>query len=183
MELSCGSLTLTLLDEPTYTPGSVDNVRPYDREFCFVEQYRPSSKHGLKCREPDGTEHSCILLADGGASGVHEHSAVVINGCCFLAVGDMICSLSLPTLDLKWATKVDWATCFGVYYSPQHDCLLSHGEAAIARVSLDSEIVWEAGGMDIFSEGLRVIGDHVEAIDFYHQVYRIDIATGRSELI
>jgi hypothetical protein len=183
VEVRCEPLTLTMLDEPTYSPGSADNVCSYDREFNFAGQYRPSSRHALICRGPDGTEHSCVLLAGGGASGVHEHSVVVVNGFCVVAVGNMLCSLFLPTLDLNWATKVDWATCFGVYHSPRHDCLLSHGELEIARVSLRGEVVWSAGGADIFSEGFRVVGDHVEAIDFGGQVYRIDIATGRSELV
>lgn len=183
MELRCGSLTLALFNEPTYTTGSADNVRSYEREYNFARGYRPSSVHGLICREPDGSEHSCVLLAGGGASGVHEHSAIAVNGRSFVAIGDMLCSLSPPTLEMEWATKVDWATCFGVYYSPEYDCLLSHGELEIARVSLAGEVIWSAGGMDIFTEGFRVVGDYVEAIDFYHQLYRFEIGTGRSKLV
>ena len=183
MELSFRPLVLTLLDDPTYTAGSADNVQRYDREYCFVKEYRPVSKYGVVCREPGGATHSCILLAGGGASRVHEHSAVVVHGSFFVGVGDILCSLSLPALDLRWATKVDTATCFGVYHSPQHDCLLSHGELEVARVSLGGKIVWGASGKDIFSESFQIIGDHIEAIDFNHEVYRIDIATGRSELI
>jgi hypothetical protein len=183
VELTCGPFALTLLDEPTYTTGSADNERQYDREYCFAKEYRPVSKYGLVCRDLEGGTHSCVLLAGGGASRVNEHSAVVVNRSCFVGVGDMLCSLLVPSLDLKWATKVDSATCFGVYYSPQHECLLSHGELEVARMSLSGEIVWSASGKDIFSEGFQIVGDHVEAIDFNHEVYRLDIATGRCELI
>jgi hypothetical protein len=183
VELACRQFALTLLDDSTYTARSADNVQQYDREYCLVKEYRPVSKYGLVCREPEGATHSCILLAGGGVSRVHEHSAVVVNGSCFVGVGNMLCSLSLPTLDLRWATKVDTATCFGVYYSAQYDCLLSHGELEVARVSLRGEIVWSASGKDIFSEGFRIVGDYVETVDFNREVYRIDIATGRSELI
>jgi hypothetical protein len=183
VELTSGSFVLNLLDDPTYTPDSADNVRRYDREYCFVEEYRPVSKYGLVCRQSEGATHSCILLAGGGASRVHEHSAVIVHSSCFVGVGDMLCSLSLPTLSLRWATRVDCATCFGVYYYPQLDCLLSHGELDIARVSLSGEVVWSASGKDVFSEGFRIVGDHVEAIDFNHEVYRIDIVTGRSEFV
>jgi len=182
VELESGSFAVTLLDDPTYTPGSADNGRRYDSEYCLVEEYRPVSQYGLVCNQSEGVTHSCILLAGGGASRVHEHSAVIVSGSCFVGVGDMLCALSLPTLNLRWATKVDTATCFGVYYCPQHDCLLSHGELEIARVNLSGQIVWSASGKDIFSEGFRMAGDHVEAIDFNHEVYRIDIATGHSEL-
>jgi hypothetical protein len=183
MELRYGALTLTLLKEPTYTAGSADNARDYEREYDFARGNRPSSVHGLICREPDGGEHSCVLLAGGGADGVHEHSAVIADGRCFVAVGHVICSLSLPALDLGWVTKVDEVTCFGVYYSPEYDSLLSHGELEVARVSLAGEVVWSAGGRDIFTEGFRVVGDYVEAIDFAGRVYRFEIGTGRSELV
>jgi hypothetical protein len=183
VELNQGPYILTLHDDPLYTAGSADNVERYDREYCFSKENRASSKCGMICQRPDGTTDSCILLGGGGASGVHDHSAVVVKDSCFVGVGDMLCALFLPTLDLRWATKVDWATCFGVYYSPQHDCLLSHGELEIARVSLGGQIIWSAGGMDIFTEGFHVVGDYVEALDFNRTVYRIDIATGRSAIV
>jgi hypothetical protein len=183
LEIECGLFTLTILNEFTYSPGSVDNVRRYEREYDFSGEYRPSSRHGLICQQPDGTKHSCILLASRGATGVHEHSVVVVNETCFVAVGDMLCSLSPPDLALNWATKVDHATCFGIHYSPRHDCLLSHGELEIARVGFDGKVVWSSGGADIFSGGFRVIGDYIESIDFYNRVYHFDIASGRSEMM
>jgi hypothetical protein len=183
VELDSGSFVLTLFDDPTYTPGSADNIRQYDREYCLVEGYRAVSQYGVLCRNKEVRTHSCILLAGGGASRVHDHSAVILKGTCFVGVGDMLCCLSLPRLELTWAIKVDTATCFGVYYLPQEDCLLSRGELEIARVDLSGQLVWSASGKDIFSEGFRIFGDHVEAIDFNHEVYRIDIASGRCELV
>jgi hypothetical protein len=183
VELEPGSFALTVLDDPTYTPGSADNVRQYDCEYCLVQKYRPVSQYGLICRDKQGLTRSCILLAGGGASRVHNHSAVVVNGSCFVGVGDRLCCLSLPALDLKWAIRVDTATCLGVYYLPQDGCLLSHGELEIVRVNLSGQIVWSASGKDIFPEGFRIVDDHVEAVDFNHEVYRIDIATGRCEIV
>jgi hypothetical protein len=177
-----GSFVVSLVDEPIYSVRSVDDPRTYDREYDFTEAgYRASSRHGICCREPNGSEHSCILLVGGGASGIHERSAVIVGQHCFVAVGDMICSLALPCLELEWATKVDSATCFGVHYSADHECFLSHGELEIARVSLSGEIVWSGSGRDIFSEGFRVGKDWAEATDFGGNVYRFDIITGRCE--
>jgi hypothetical protein len=95
----------------------------------------------------------------------------------------MLCSLALPTLDLTWATEVDWATCFGVYFCAEFDCLVSHGELAIAGVSLRGEVLWSESGRDIFSEGFRIVDDEAEAIDFYGAVYRFDIASGKSRIV
>jgi hypothetical protein len=183
VEVICEPYSLRVQDEPLFIAGSSDNANLYKQIFEIAGNSRPSSRHGLFCREPDETLHSCILIAGGGSSAIHENSATVVNGFCFVAVGDQICSLSLPTLDLIWATKVDQASCFGVYYSPVHDCLLSHGELEVARLNLRGEVVWSAGGADIFSEGFRIVGDHVEAIDFFGQVYYIDIATGQVEMV
>ena len=183
VELASGSLAVTLLDDPSYIPGSAGNMRHYDREYWLVEKYRPVSQYGLLCRDKKGPIHSCILLAGGGASRVHDHSTVVLNDSCFVGVGDMLCCLSLPALELKWAIKVDAATCLGVYYLPQDDCLMSHGELEIVRVNMSGQIVWSASGKDIFSEGFRIFDDHVEAVDFNHEVYRFDIASGRCQIV
>src|ERR1700722_16936585 len=128
---------LDLIDEPTYTPGSADNVHSYAREYDFTEAaYHPSSRHGLILREDGVVRQSCILLAGGGASGVHEHSIAIVDKTCFLAVGDTLCSLVLPSFELLWHRQVDHVTCFGVYFSANHYCLISHGELEIARVNV-----------------------------------------------
>jgi hypothetical protein len=172
---------LELIDEPTYTPGSADNVRSYAHEYDFTDAaYRPSSRHGLVLRESGVVRQSCILLAGGGASGVHKHSIAIVDSICFVAVGDTLCSLALPLFDLLWRRQADHATCFGVYFSANHYCLISHGELEIARVSLSGEVVWSSGGADIFSEGIKVFPDFVEAVDFNHTFYRMSITDGTS---
>lgn len=172
---------LELLYEPLYTPGSADNVRSYSREYKLPNaETRPSSRHGLILRDGDTSAQSCILLAGGGATGIHEHSAVILDDTCFVAVGDTLCSLALPSLDLLWHRQVDTATCFGVYYSAKHHCLISHGELEIARLSLSGDVEWSSVGADIFSEGFELHPDYIEAVDFNQAVYRMDIATGAS---
>jgi len=179
MEVHCGPFVLTVEDDPAYSSGSADNPRAYGREYAFCNDYRPSSKYGIHCQGPDRASYSCILLAAAGATRVNDQSVVILEGRCFIAIGDTLCSLTLPALHLEWARKVDSATCFGVYYLPEPGCLISHGELEIARVSLAGDIVWSASGKDIFSEGFRVAGEFVEAVDFDHEVYHFDIATGR----
>jgi len=80
MVLTYREFVLTLRDDPTYTPGSADNAQQYDREYCLVKEYRVVSKYGLVCRERNGAIHTCILLAAGGGSRVHEHSAELVQG-------------------------------------------------------------------------------------------------------
>ena len=166
MLFKSGKYELELIDEPTYTPGSTNNVRSYSIEYDFAHaESRPNSRHGLLLHVYGTLHQSCILFAGGGASGIHEHSAVIVGDTCFVAVGDMICSLSLPSLDVLWHRQVDTATCLGVYFSPKYDCLISHGEIEIARVSLSGEVTWSTAGADIFSEGFEVFPDHVQAVE------------------
>jgi hypothetical protein len=175
--LEAGKYELELIDEPLYS--SADNVRCYSCDYDFTNGlYRPSSRHGLVLREDGIVRQSCILLARGGASGLHENSAVTVGDVCFIAVGDTLCSLALPSLDLLWHRQVDAATCFGVYYSANHYSLISHGELEIVRISLSGEVAWNSGGEDIFSEGFELHSDYIEVIDFNRMVYRMDIATG-----
>jgi hypothetical protein len=180
MEFYGGHFVLTLLDNPTYSPESADNLRAYDHEYSFAENYHPSSTYGVVCRGSLQQESSCALLAAGGATRVNRNSAVIVGERCFVGIGDSICSLAFPGLQLEWARRVDSATCFGVYHVPAHDCLISHGELEIARLNLSGDIVWSSGGRDIFSEGFRLFGGVVEAVDFQHYVYHFDIATGQS---
>lgn len=181
MLFKAGNYEWDLIDEPTYTPGWADPVRSYAREYDFTDAaYRRSSGHGLVLREDGVVRQSCILLAGGGASGVHEHSIAIVDKTCFLAVGDTLCSLALPSLELRWHRQVDHATCFGVYFSASHYCLIPHGELEIARVSLSGEVVWSSSGADIFSEGIKVFPDYVEAVDFNQNVYRFSISKGIS---
>jgi hypothetical protein len=143
---------LDLIDEQTYKPGSVDNIRSYAREYDFTDaSSSPSSRHGLVLLEGGVVRQSCILLAGGGASRVHEHSIAIVENTCLLAVGDTLCSLALPSFEILWHCQVDHATCFGVYFSANHYCLISHGELEIARVGLSGEVVWRSGVTDIFS--------------------------------
>jgi hypothetical protein len=49
--------------------------------------------------------------------------------------------------------------------------------------ALDGRVVWSASGKDIFSEGFALHDDHAEVVDFNHETYRIDLATGRSSIV
>jgi hypothetical protein len=112
---------------------------------------------------------------------VHERSALVIHDKLYLAVGDHLACLSLEfPYRLVWSTRVDTATCFGVYWDSQRAALISHGELEIARLSLHGDLVCQASGADIFSEGFRLLPDYIEAVDFNRTIYRFDYVTGEA---
>lgn len=148
-----------------------DHVYQLNRELI-------SSRHVIAALDDERIISSALLEAAGGASGVHEHSVVVVGDRCFVAVGDHVVALQLPTLDLVWARVVDPATCFGVHVLSGNAGLISHGELEIARVTFDGEIAWSVSGADIFTGELVALDDEVRVTDFEGTRYRFASETG-----
>ena len=175
-------LRILISDEKAFTSESLASLRQYEHKYKLgVAEYLISSCHTvIAIDETLGKElASCILMANGGASGVHEHSALVRDNQCLIAVGPYLASLRLPSLELNWFTEVDPATCFGIFESEKHKCLVSHGELEVARISYGGDIAWRNSGADIFTNGLRLFDDHVEVIDWNNDSYKFDLSTGR----
>ena len=173
-------IDVTLINEPHYSVNSTDNVRSYEVELCRNKEYQHSSAHGLFVGDIDSPESSVILLGVGGATGVHEYSFTINNGICYVASGDSVFSIRLPTLELIWVKKVDFATCFGVFWVGKYDCLISWGEMDICRLNSDGDKIWKVSGPEIFTEGFEFTGDSVLVTDFDGTAHKISIETGVS---
>ena len=165
---------IELVNEPTYSFGSSDNIRRYPLERALADRSLRSSTHGVLL---DG-EPAAVVSSSGGASTIHEHSGVVEGGSLYIAVGDSVVCMNLRPFEIKWSVQVDAATCFGIYFDARHNALISHGELEIARLSSDGVILWSQSDADIFSEGFSILPGYVEAIDFNGQTYRFGYETG-----
>ena len=130
--------------------------------------------HGLRRR---------VLLANGGASGVHTHSAFLRDEKCFIAVGPFVCALELPTLQLLWHFRADAATCFGIYDAPAYASIISHGELEIASLTYSGQKIWASSATDIFTEEFKLDEHHAEAVDFHGIRYRFELKTGQIQII
>jgi len=106
---------IEVTDEPTYSAGSSDNTFNYSKQY-FGEggQEYPVSKHGIKIIQDNQSLNSCIVIASGGATGIHKHSTLLNDDQLLVCCCDTIFCLSLPELDLKWKTQSDQATCFKI---------------------------------------------------------------------
>lgn len=167
---------ITVVDEPTYTFDSTDNIRCYAREIILGDD-GVSSVHGVML----GDTGLLVIGAGGGGAGVHAQSALVIDDKLLLAVGNQIACVSLTAPhDLLWSRKVDLATCFGLYWAARQRALISHGELEITGLSLEGDVIWKAMGADIFTGRFQLAPDHVEVVDFYDTVYRFDVVTGEA---
>lgn len=166
---------IEIVDERAYTFGSADNVRAYPFEMMLAERSLITSVHGIKL---DG-QPVAVFGASGGGTTVHEDSAIWLNASLYLAVGDRVVSLCLRPFRFRWALQTDMVTCFGVYFDPRRSALLSHGELEISRFSEEGQILWNASGADIFSEGFDLLPDAVKVTDFYGKKYSFDYETGK----
>ncbi|MGF6607853.1 hypothetical protein OKW45_002753 [Paraburkholderia sp. WSM4175] len=167
---------LSVVDEPTYSFKSQDNARSYEFEVLLTPD-TPTSVHGIALNGSG----IVVVGAGGGCSSVHGHSALVLEDKLYLAVGDHVACLALTLPHrLVWSRQVDMATCFGIHWEHGRGALISHGELEISRLSVDGQLMWQASGVDVFSEGFRLLPDHIEAVDFNRTVYRLDYATGEA---
>jgi hypothetical protein len=185
LQLNIKGCTVTVWNDPGYKPKSLDNPRLYGKEYLLGESHW-SSQHAVECIGADGAAETCLIASGGGATGIHEHSCIAQDGAIFLAVGDSLCRLSLPDLQLTWHAVVDQATCFGVHWSPEHRCLIIHGELLISRMDTKGNIAWQSCGesSDIFTGEFELYGDHAKVVDFNNNCYRIDIRKGEiSDLV
>jgi hypothetical protein len=169
-----------LINESPYAgDGKVSRHYPRELRLDRDGNYRASSRHGVLCTA-EGLNESLLLSTAGGATGVHEHSLLLVEDACLVAVGPHMVCLSLPHLELQWSREADDATCFGIHLAPDGRSLISHGEMTIARISLAGDSIWRVGGADIFTGDFSVHASFVRAEDFYGTVYRFDLETGRA---
>jgi len=147
-------------------------------KYLVGEDFAKDSRYGVVAREINGSANSCFILASGECPSIHDKSAVIFARKLFLAIGNRVCCLDLPSLALEWQKRVDVASCFGLYLSPDKAGVISHGETDIVKLSFGGAIEWSVSGNDVFSEKFILLPDHVEAIDFNHQKYTIAISDG-----
>ncbi len=174
MKLTSSVGEITIINEPTYTFGSADNARWYPIAENLDSPAKPCSVHGIAL---DG-ELVAVFGATGGATGVHQHSAVYANGRLYLALCDRVICMELAPFRKKWALRVDTATCFGLHLHRPTNTVLSHGELQITRFTLDGDILWQSSGRDIFTEEFSVDGELVRAVDFNGSEHRFRVADG-----
>jgi len=165
---------ISVVNEPAYTFGSADNVRAYPFAKFLAPGTRPVSIHGLLLNG----QPLAVFGAAGGATGVHEHSALWSNELLLLAVCNSVVSVRLQPFELCWALRVDDASCFGLHFHQQSGSLISHGELSITRFTEAGAIMWQSGGYDIFTGSLVLNDEFISIEDFNGHEHRFAYLDG-----
>jgi hypothetical protein len=175
MKISTHYGDVTVVDEPTYTFGSADNVRSYAHAKNLYDGSRPVSVHGILL----GEAPLLVVGGSGGATGVHSHSSLWLNDRLYMAVCDSVVCISIQPLEIVWSRRVDDATCFGVHFHPETGSLISHGELEVARFNEDGAIQWRSGGHDIFTGRFSLGATFIEAEDYCGNLHRFLYTNGK----
>jgi hypothetical protein len=178
---------IDVIDDPTYSYQSTDNVRQYERVYALIDRRDSWCKCGILLWEGDWDEsellHSCIVMAGGLFMEPRQHSVVLLGDKLFVAIGSLICCFLLPSLELQWHVAVDAAACFGIHYLAEKHCLISHGEIEIARLNMQGVIAWKASGGEIFTGEMYVYSEYIDVADFNDEKYRIGVDDGKIRLL
>jgi len=181
MSIQINNYKISLIDEPAYGQNPMDNARVYRSDLCRHNAYEPCCAHGVIVDDIESPETSTIILGTGGATGVHKNSIAHTQNICFIAAGDSVFALKVPSLKMLWCKQVDISTCFGVFWIEKHKCLITWGEVFVCRLSMGGNKIWEASGADIFTQSFELAADAVEVIDFNNNQYSIKISSGKIE--
>jgi len=171
-------LRIEVSDDSTYNAGSENNKFKYSKHyFGDGAKDHPTSKHCIKIFRHDELLNDCIIIGSGGATGIQPRSSLISDREILICCCDTIFCISVDDLQLKWLTRADQATCFGIYGIGEY--YITHGEMEISKIDKNWNIVWQFGGLDIFvsldqDNAFKLNNDSIELIDFIGVQYKID---------
>ena len=177
IRLNFDEYEIELINESSYSENSVDNVSKYDFVYRDEEpKFYRSTNHGIKIFKTDKLFKSAVVCATGGATGIHEYSAVIVDEDILICCADKVFSLSLPDLNLNWMKRVDDATCFRVFKT--ENGLFVHGEINASRIDKNGNILWSVSFADILvtpdgKDSFIMREDFIEIEDWNHDKYKV----------
>ena len=93
---------IEIIDDREYSENSTDNIIIY-KNIYKTDDEPISTKHGIVIKDKNNQIlSSAIMLASGGATGIHEKSYIIEkNRILLLCVSNWLFSLTIPTLELN----------------------------------------------------------------------------------
>jgi len=173
-----GNLTIEVLNEASFAYGSADTTHKYSKQYYSSGGFEhPTSVHGIKILSEGELVNDCIIIGCGGATGIQPDSAVLNHDELVICCCDTVFCLTADQLELKWQTRADQATCFGVY--KLDGSYIVHGEIQVSKLDWDGNILWSFEGADIFvspegEDSFQLHPDHIALVDWYGNRYDID---------
>ena len=168
---------IELVNESLSTADSVGNISAYELVYRDEEsEFYRSTDHAIKVYKDEKLYKSALVCAVGGATGIHENSAVIIDEDILICCADTVFRLSLPELKLNWLRQVDEATCFRICNTANG--LFVHGEISVSRIDQSGNIIWSQSFADILvtpdgKDEFIMHKDFIEIEDWQHNKYKL----------
>lgn len=182
LQKAYGQFLISIFDDPSYDPNSVDNLKKYSNIYSDKESdYLYHSKHAIELFDNGQMINSALVMSSGGATGVHDTCAVICKNSILICCGDSIFCLSIPGLNLCWQIKTSAATCYEVFeYKGDY---FVHGELEIICLDFDGTIKWNFSGTDIFTtptgkDTFKIMDDIIYATNWDNVTFELDAKTG-----
>lgn len=167
--------SIEIFTDENFDPKSTDNLITYNNLHLLPETY---DIIGVILKENEKIITSFVLGAPG--CGVcNSNSSIVIGNNLFVCVGNHLFMLNLVDIQVKWASQLDFATCFAIYPIENYSSLIVHGECEISRVNLDGKLLWQTSGEDIFTGEISFSEGQIKIVDFNETKYQIEIENGK----
>lgn len=154
-----------------------DQLTTYNRAYKSGEGDYFTNQIGIEIFEKGKLQSSCLIAAYGGGTGITETTTLINHERIVICCGNTVFKLTVPHLNLLWQTFCDPATCFGIYYFEQD--YIVHGEFEISRLDKAGKIVWQRGGMDIWTtldvtDNFAVYDNYIVATDWGNNRHKFD---------
>lgn len=155
----------------------ISDLPDYSRTFVSGDPNYLMNTVGIEVVEAGQMQSACFIASDGGGTGIGSTTTLINQDGLVICCGNTVFKLTIPDLNLVWQTVCDMATCFGIYYFEQD--YIVHGESEISRLDIAGTIVWQRGGMDIWTtlDGIDdfIVYDHyIVATDWAYNRYKFD---------
>ncbi len=173
-----GKYQIEIVRDVDYSPRSADNVHNYDVSYHHLMREEGTAVFfGIRVFQDDAPIRSAVIYSNAAYCGINEHSVIIEEDRIVISCTDTLFCLTLPELQLLWATAVDPGCCFEIF--KHGDGYITHGELTISRVSHEGRILWQHHGGDIFTnlDGTSIFtinDDHIYATDWAGNEYKLD---------
>ncbi|WP_432664492.1 hypothetical protein R9X47_28685 [Wukongibacter baidiensis] len=169
--------SLILYDENNYTLDSTDNIRMYNNFYYGVNCNKSNvvTKIGIRYTV---TGTNILLMATGGASGLHDTCYVIDQDNLIICVSDSIFSINIIDLSPNWVIQGDSASCIQLFKT--NDIYIVHGELGVSAITSSGEILWCFRGRDIFvtPDGrykFQIVDNKIYLTDWERNEYVLDL--------
>lgn len=170
---------LEIVESPNYRLAPT-RYRPY---YDFIHNDDESTDpnaifHEVKLFVKEQLYKNVLLCGVGIQTGMQRQKAIINGTALLVCCADKLFCMEIEDLRLKWFTKADQTTVYGVYQSA--DAYFTVGEFFFTKIGLHGTILWKQNISEMIPYGKSNLNqiimhdDFIELIDKDLKAYRLE---------